>query len=231
MSKIPLLYIQFAQDLSQFEIPLFRSAILNILGDNDKILFHNHIGDKFRYSYPLIQYKCIRHQATLVCVKDGTEDIGELFSRFTPTIKIGKRIEKLEVTSLKADLFLVQLLDVPVTYRMCNWMPLSQENYKEYRKLDGIADKALFLENILFGNILSFCKGIDLQIDKASLFVRITTIKDFHISDYKGVKMTTFDVDFKTNISLPAYIGLGKGSSIGHGVVETISNSKQKDNN
>lgn len=219
MNKLQVLTIQFSLHLAQYEIPMFRSAILNVVGDDAQVLFHNHIGEGFRYSYPLIQYKSIHRQAALVCVKDGTEAIGELFSRLTPEITIGKRTEKLEVTSMKANQYLVQLWDTPFTYRMRNWMPLSQDNYPEYQKLEGVAEKVSFLENILFGNILSFCKGINLIIDKPSLSVKIISIGDSRISEYKGVKMTNFDVEFKTNISLPDYIGLGKGSSMGHGVV------------
>jgi hypothetical protein len=38
--------------------------------------------------------------------------------------------------------------------------------------------------------------------------------------------MQAFNIKFTTNISLPDYIGLGKGSSSGFGVVKEDSNKK-----
>jgi hypothetical protein len=40
--------------------------------------------------------------------------------------------------------------------------------------------------------------------------------------------MQAFDVEFKTNVSLPDYIGLGKGASTGFGVV--VKKREKKDN-
>jgi CRISPR/Cas system endoribonuclease Cas6 (RAMP superfamily) len=48
---------------------------------------------------------------------------------------------------------------------------------------------------------------------------------------FKGRKVLTFCVNFKTNVSLPDYVGLGKGSSVGFGVVKLIENEKNKLNN
>ena len=56
---INILTIQFANEISQHEVPLFRGAI-NYSLDNHSILFHNHDGDGLRYAYPLIQYKQIK---------------------------------------------------------------------------------------------------------------------------------------------------------------------------
>ena len=35
----------------------------------------------------------------------------------------------------------------------------------------------------------------------------------------KGVKMLAFDVEFKTNLSIPDYMGIGKHVSLGYGTV------------
>jgi CRISPR/Cas system endoribonuclease Cas6 (RAMP superfamily) len=39
---------------------------------------------------------------------------------------------------------------------------------------------------------------------------------------FKGKEMPGFSLDFNSNVILPPYIGLGKGSSIGFGVVKAI---------
>lgn len=37
--------------------------------------------------------------------------------------------------------------------------------------------------------------------------------------EYKGVKVLSFGIGFKTDLSLPEWIGLGKGNSVGWGVL------------
>jgi hypothetical protein len=79
MNYTKTLIVFFKNDIKPFEIPKFRGAIINSLEENN-ILFHNHLeNSNFRYSYPLIQYKCINKSAAIVCVGNGTEAIGNFF--------------------------------------------------------------------------------------------------------------------------------------------------------
>ena len=59
MKKIRYLEVTFENDIEPWEVPAFRGAIIATAG-KEHVLFHNHDDDKFRYSYPLIQYKQIR---------------------------------------------------------------------------------------------------------------------------------------------------------------------------
>ena len=74
------------------------------------------------------------------------------------------------------------------------------------------------LERLLTANILSFAKGIGLYFD-GQVITRITQLVEPRLQYYKGVKLMSFDAEFKTNVSLPDYIGLGKGVSLGMGTV------------
>ena len=113
---------------------------------------------------------------------------------------------------------MVQVWNEEFHYNIRKWLPLSSENYRSYRSLEGISEQVQFLQNILVGNILSFCKGLNLTVDKEIKCV-ITKILDTNSFTHKGVKMMGFDVEFKSNISLPNYLGLGKGVSLGFGTV------------
>ena len=53
---------------------------------------------------------------------------------------------------------------------------------------------------------------------------KLLSLKDFRLIKAKGVKMMTFDAEFKANISLPDYIGIGKHVSLGFGTVVRIYN-------
>ena len=90
LEPINILTIQFANEISQHEIPLFRGAVIHSL-ENKPILFHNHIGENFRYSYPLVQYKRIEGKAAIFCIGKGIEGIQELLSSKNFIYQIGRR--------------------------------------------------------------------------------------------------------------------------------------------
>ena len=50
-----ILVVTFANDLPAHDLSLFRGAVINTVGQ-EHVLFHNHQGDKLRYSYPLVLY-------------------------------------------------------------------------------------------------------------------------------------------------------------------------------
>ena len=72
-NTVDLLTICFKNEILASEIPLFRGAVIHAIQDKADVLFHNHVGQSFRYAYPLIQYKRIRKKAAIVCLKQGTE--------------------------------------------------------------------------------------------------------------------------------------------------------------
>jgi hypothetical protein len=217
MEKSKILIIKFKNEIKQNEIPLFRGAIIHSV-ENADILFHDHKEDGgLRYSYPLIQYKRINGCAAIVCLGDGTDAIGEFFSNCNFDIKIGERAIHLDVDDIKAYQMIMQIWEQNFTYYIRRWLPLNQKNYQEYAKIESLAEKCTFMERILTGNVLSFCKGTGLHLD-SHLDVKILKLEEKHPLIYKGVKMQSYDAEFKTNISLPNFIGLGKGVSIGYGV-------------
>lgn len=220
--KVNLFYIQFQNEILHNEIELFRGAILNQLPES-LILFHNHEGEGFRYSYPLIQYKRLHGKAFLVSLSDGTEAIGNLFSESDFHFRLGQRELKMEIASVWTKQVLVQVWNTDFTYRLSSWLPLNEKNYQEYLSLEGVAERILFLEKELVGNILSFTKGIGLFVEQ-QIRCKILHVDAEYGILYKGVKMKAFNATFKTNISLPEYIGLGKGVSIGNGTLFHVKN-------
>lgn len=218
-----MFYILFQNEILLKEVELFRGAILSQLPEA-LVLFHNHEGDGFRYSYPLIQYKRLRGRAFLVSLGDGVESMGNLFSESNFHFNIGQRELRMEIASIWTKQFLIQVWNAEFTYRLRMWLPLNEKNYREYQSLEGMTDRIVFLEKKLIGNILSFTKGIGHFVEQ-QIRCKILNIDDEFWSNYKGVRMKTFNITFKTNISLPEYIGLGKGASIGHGTLFYIKNS------
>lgn len=174
MRKIRILCIRFHNELQNNEIEMFRGAVLSKL-PNASVLFHNHVDDNYRYSYPLIQYKRLSGKAAIVCLEAGTEAVGELFSAGDFSFRLGDRIVKMEIDSIKARQVLVQLWDASFTYHLHRWLPFNEENYKAYQRLEGLSERCEFLERKLTGNILSLAKGLGIYFGAGAYDARSPT--------------------------------------------------------
>lgn len=223
--KLPILIIQFANEITPQEIQLFRGAVIASLNEKD-ILFHNHTEKGVVYHYPLIQYKRIHKKAALVCLKEGVKAISELFYTGNYHYKMGDRDVEMKIETIDTYNTDVDFCEEPRRYRLLNWLPLNSENYKEYQTIDGMAQRITFLEGKLIGNLLSFFTGMDFHAEQ-QIDLHITNITDQRLAHYKGVKLMAFDIEFKVNLVLPQYIGLGKSASIGFGTLSKITNKRQ----
>ncbi|WP_148038887.1 CRISPR-associated endonuclease Cas6 [Proteiniphilum sp. X52] len=209
--------IRFQNELPFSKLESFRGAIIHAFKDKD-VLFHNHLDKEgFRYAYPMIQYKRIRKKAAILCIEAGTEAVGKLFLDSDLMLNIAGKEEAFVVEGITAYKYLIQIWETRFVYRIRRWLALNQENYGQFQQLESVAEKSAFLENVLKANILSFAKGLDIFFDR-QVECKITRLGDPAVMQYKGVKMTVFDAEFITNVSIPDYVGLGKGASLGYGV-------------
>lgn len=208
------------------EIPLFRGAIISSLGERANLFFHNHIDeDKYRYSYPLIQYKRLGGRAAIVCVEDGVDLIGQYLTEASGTLNIGDRQVKCDTQRVQPARILVQTWEGTFSYHISRWLPLNSKNYRLYQTLEGVVERVSFLENILKANLLSMLKGLEIHLEQ-ELVLRITELSDPFLLNNKGVKLMAFNADFKCNLSIPNNIGIGKNASIGFGTVTEIKQTK-----
>ena len=229
-NRIDVFVIRFNNELRFNEVPLLRSGVLSIMQHNANVLFHNHIGDDgFRYSYPLIQYKRINRKAAIVCFGEGCSTVGEFFATQNMKFMMGKQLVELNLERLQPRKFVIQVWDTMFTYTLRKWLPFNQDNYRKFTSIEGIAEKALFLQNILIGNMLSMTKGLGIHIDK-EIQCNITEVSSPRIVRAKGVKLMSFDIEFKSNLSIPDYAGIGKHASIGYGtIVKKRNNNKDEE--
>ncbi len=219
---IRILLVTFDLELKHTEIGQFRGAVLKTTGPQNN-LFHNHTTKGNIYRYPLIQYKRLNEKAALLCIEKGIEGVQDFFSATDWKLEIGNEIKEIKVEQLKVHPHRVGVWEQYLNFRINNWLPLNQANYKKYHTLTGLSDKVQLLEHILTGHILSFLEGIDLIVKK-QIEVKIQNIHSERIMRYKNQEMQAFTLSFSSNVSLPNFIGLGKGSSVGFGVVEEIAN-------
>lgn len=223
---IRTLTIQTDADIHQKEVPLFRGAVLNSLGEKVNLLFHNHLdAGKFRYSYPLIQYKRLGGKAAIVCVEEGADLIGQFLTETSDTLKIGDREMEWSTRRMQPARLLIQTWEDTFKYHISRWLPLNSKNYHLYQNTEGLVEKIALLENILKGNLLSMLKGLDIHLEQ-ELIVKITQVSEPYILYNKGIGMTAFNADFNCNLTIPNNVGVGKNASIGYGIVHL----EKKDN-
>jgi len=220
--QIRLLQVIFNLNINFSEIPFFRGAIIKTTrGKNN--LFHNHSPEGNIYRYPKIQYKLINGNASLLCVEEGIEGIQDFFSRTDWKLQIEKEKKEIKVENIKVHQHRVAVWENWFDYRITNWLPLNQDNYIKFKALEDLTEKISFLEKIMQSNILSFLQGIDLYVDE-KIEVKIKSIRGERLMNYKDQQMQAFTLEFRTNVSLPNFIGLGKGSSVGFGVIKELKN-------
>lgn len=213
--------LNFSNPISFNEIPYLRGAIIKIT-KKQEILFHNHDEDNtFRYDYPLIQYKRINGNAAIIFIKRGTDKIIDFINNNKDIADIGNRKTTLEIEKVDANDTIVQIWESEFTYSIRKYLPLNKINYEKYIQTDDIIEKYQILENVLVGNILSFAKGMGIYFNN-KIKVTILQVDEPKVYRFKNIKMMGFDIRFKSNVSLPDYIGLGKGVSIGFGMIKRL---------
>jgi len=221
LQKLKLLIVVFNLDITRREIPAFRGAIINKVG-RENVLFHNHLNQNFRYGYPLIQYKLLKSNPTIVCINGGTEEIHRFFEQTNWDINLnGKRIDT-EIKHLSFDYFNCRFSETPMKYKIENWFALNEINFREFMQLDNEREQIKFLERIITGNILSFAKGVRWNIDQ-QIDLTISHLPRQHSFTFKDHQMVGFNLNFATNIILPDLIGLGKSVSRGFGVIRKVA--------
>ncbi len=225
MSKLRYFSVTFDTQIQPWEVPLFRGAIIQKVGIEHE-WYHNHNNANaasnkpaFHYRYPLIQYK-VNHkkQPMVVCLHESIEEIHTFFQMQDWSVVLKGKTLEMKVEELKLREFDLQVKPKSNIYQIQNWIALNQANFREYKKLQSLTQKVMYLESKLTGHILAFATGVDWKVEER-LQVEITELLSIKNALYKGKRLETFNIRFACNAFLPNYIGLGKGSSMGFGVV------------
>jgi hypothetical protein len=104
---------------------------------------------------------------------------------------------------------------------------MNTENYQKYQLLRGLVEKVSFLESLLRNQILSFAKGVNWDLDP-TFDLKITNHPQGEWLQYKdSQKVAVFTLDFECGLSLPEFVGLGKGASRGLGVIRLLNQTER----
>jgi hypothetical protein len=218
-----LLSVTFDTELQPWELPWFRGAVAQKVGLEHE-WFHNHNNETGGYHqrYPLIQYKLDTWRGhmrpMLLCMQQGVEEAHHFFSQPNWSLRIGREERPLRIARLHVDQLRLSLPERPHVYRIHKWKAFNPDNYEAWRSLRGLSEQFAFLERLLATHIIAFAEGVGWRVPER-FELRITDLLKREWLDYKGVRVLAFTLDFEANVSLPEFVGLGKGASVGYGVV------------
>lgn len=216
--KIPYLQVAFEERIQPQDIPALRGAIVACVG-RDHDLFHNHSPEGAKlHRYPLIQYKCFGERPGLVCVGEGVAAVQHYLARRDRSIDLRGQRLRMDVARITWRDFPLRPWQNWFSYRVEGWLALHGQHLQTYRDTDSLAGRLQLLERKLNSNIRAFTRAIGWTGD-GLVEVRIHHMRSAGTRALKDIPFRAFDVEFSTNVSLPAYIGLGKGAAFGHGIV------------
>ncbi|RMG73774.1 MAG: DNA repair protein [Bacteroidetes bacterium] len=179
-------------------------------------LLHNHEpGGRYRYAYPLVQYKVLDGIPTVLGLGAGSALLTRLFLR----------VDRLEIEDLTLPVRSKEIHSEEVqprvngqlyAYRFVNpWLALNQDNHRRYRQAEATAQQAL-LQRLLTNHLVAVVKALGGSLDERVLVhPQLRPLR----TQFKNQPMLAFSGHFVTNVWLPDAIGLGKSVSRGFGAV------------
>ena len=222
-TEAKILTVVFDTPIDPWELRFFRAAVSQKAGF-ERDLFHNHNNETggFHYRLPLIQYKQERGRPILVCLNEGIEELQHFFSQNDWSLSLNGRMVTIRIAKMEVRPIHLGVRDTPVRYHIRNWLALNEDNHGTYQRLTGMVERLFFLEKILQNQIVGLLGQLG-HIPDEKVVVRLIENKEEKRVTYKSVKMQAFSLVFEVNVQLPDYLGLGKGCSVGWGVVKNLN--------
>lgn len=178
--------------------------------------FHHH-SDR-SYHYPLVQYKVLGGRPTVVGAREYADIMGKMVTG-TTKLTINNSAYTVRSMNLERKRYTFRYEDGKYGFSTL-WLALNADNHRQFLTLDTVGRLKL-LGRVLTGNILSMLKGVGIHADRhiTTDVMRFETESvEMHESRFIGIR-----AQFRANVSLPPWLGLGKSVSKGFGVAERVT--------
>ncbi len=217
MDTIRYVLVRFSDmEFTPSDIPKLRGYFTHKYPESH--LFHNHMPEgQYSYALPRIQYRIMDKNPALLGFKEGMELIKQVFFELDHvTIRGSDYPSNEKEIRIYEEQFGIS--DDMHSYNFSSpWMALNEENHRQYIQLNKIEQSKL-LRAILKNNLKTLAKGFDIWLDNFDRVELDGWFKPVHVN-FKDLKMLCFKGEFTTNFVIPEYLGLGKQSARGFGVV------------
>ena len=172
-----------------------------------------------KFSYPRVQVKILNEQIYIIGIKEGVEPVLSIPDKIKELDfgNITFTINDFEVETLKQQ-FALSGSVVKYSF-LTSWAALNHVTGKKYRSIP-FKKKKSYLNKLLGINLIFLAKEMGVSIDKG-IYTKVE-IPNLHPKSIDDNKWKSFKGDFKTNIILPNYIGLGNGITRGYGTISGL---------
>jgi hypothetical protein len=208
-----------------YPVRAFRSALAKRFEDS---LFDNHLEQGgLSYRYPRVQYKRLGQKMSVLCLQEAVERVGKFFGGELEVVLDGEP-HKLHLSDLKLHQHrIVVWQQTELEYTLDNWSPFSQQSHQQYERLDGVVERMAFLQERLLKHIMAFLRSVE-AVPSRRVEVRLLDLSrpdTRTLHHYSGVVFPR--VRFATNVMLPQFIGLGRHSAIGFGILKRVRKEEE----
>jgi len=172
-----------------------------------------------KFSYPRVQVKILDEQIYIIGIKEGVEPVLSIPGKIKELDfgNITFAINDFEEETLKRQFTLSGSV---VKYNfLTSWAALNYVTGKKYRSIP-FKKKISYLNKLLGINLMFLAKEMGVPIEKG-IYTKLE-IPNLHPKSIDDNKWKSFKGDFKTNIILPNYIGLGNGITRGYGTISRL---------
>ena len=172
-----------------------------------------------KFSYPRVQVKILNEQIYIIGINEGVE----------PVLSISDKIKELDfgnitftINDFEEEAFEQQFVLSGTTVKysfLTSWAALNHVTGKKYRSMP-FKKKISYLNKLLGTNLIFLAKEMGMPTDKG-IYTKVE-VSNLHPKPIDDNKWKSFKGDFKTNIILPNYIGLGNGITRGYGTINRL---------
>lgn len=237
MYYLNLLRLTFDTAIEPWQAPDFRAAVMDYLGwGYDGLPLPGEDGAQTTlakedsaglpahpYPYPLAQFKVRRnrgsYQPMLLFLGPRSSEVREYFrSARNSAVVVNNRAYPLDIAEASLHRFRLKAGEEWFEYNLFKYQALNNENHRRYQELENEEQRLSFLEKLLASHILTFARGVGWQVGAP------VQVKGLHILQEqelrcRGIRNHCFDLNFRCNLFLPEFIGLGRGVARGFGVL------------
>ena len=177
-----------------------------------------------KFSYPRVQVKILDEQIYIIGIKEGVEPVLSIPDKIKELDfgNITFEINDFEEETLKQQFFLSGTV---VKYSfLTSWAALNHVTGNQYRSTP-FKKKKSYLNKLLGINLIFLAKEMGVPVERG-IYTKVE-IPNLHPKSIDDNKWKTFKGDFKTNIILPNYIGLGNGITRGYGTINGLFDIKK----
>ena len=170
-----------------------------------------------KFSYPRVQVKILNEQIYIIGINEGVDSV----------LSIPEKIKELDFGNITFSIndFEVETETqqfIPsgsiIKYSFITpWAALNHMTGHKYRPL-GNKKKISYLNKLLGFNLIFLAKEMGVSIDNG-IYTKVS-IPNLYPKSIDDNKWKSFKGEFKTNIVLPDYIGIGNGITRGYGTIK-----------